>query len=94
MEKLPILYYRKLKRNQKVWVPAMQMNITLELPSESPIFLGVTQYAWDGSCCFGYIETSRYPADAANGVELEVGEIHFADDKKYIKEEVSKTFLI
>ena len=47
-----------------------------------------TQYAWDGRCSFGYIETTRYPADAADCVELEVGEDKFADDKHYTKQEV------
>ena len=66
----------------------MQMNITLESPSDGPAFLGVTQYAWDGCCSFGYIETTIYPADAADGVELEVWETSFADDKHYTKQEV------
>ena len=90
MERLPILYYRKLKSHPTVWVPAMQMKMTLEISDGEDVFLGVTQYAWDGSCCFGYTENRSYPADANTNerVELEVCEDKFADDKHYTKQEV------
>ena len=89
MERLPILYYRKLKPNPTVWVPSMQMNVTLKTSDyDGDVFLGVTQYAWNGCCSFGYLENKRYPSEAVERVELEVGEGCFADSTQYTKSEV------
>lgn len=86
---LPILYYRKLKKNPKVFILNLQVYATLDL-TNTPAFIGITQYCADVPVYFGFIETFKITAEIPYGCELEVSENCFEDDHKYTKEEVEQ----
>jgi len=90
MNKLPILFYRKLKQTPKVFILPMHNSAILELSSKHA-FAGITECKSGidfHSIYYGYLETSLCPVDAADNCELEMSEQCFEDNKKYTKEEV------
>ena len=89
MDKLPILYYRKLKKNPKVWIIDLQQYATLDLNNEFSPFIGIKQYstAFGENTYFGYLETLNRSALSSN-CEIEVKDDCFADDKQYTQKEV------
>lgn len=88
MERLPILYYRKLKNNAKVFIPSLQTYVMLY--TNYPSFIGITQYCLPLNVYFGFLESTNMTAEASDRCELEVNEESFVDDCKYTKEDVNK----
>ena len=91
MNKLPILFYRKLKQTPKVFILPMHNSAILEL-STKHAFAGITECKSGidfPDIYYGYLETPLCPADGIDNCELEMTEQCFEDEKQYTKEEVN-----
>ena len=92
MEKQEILYYRKLKKNPKVFIMDLQVLATLDLENEPyGAFLGVTsEHTLDigVNVYYGQLDSYRHSSNCMD-CELEVGEEAFVDNKKYTPEDIA-----